>query len=39
MVALGNTTGCKWESMAQNRGVWNSWEEEFVRRGVGSSAA
>ncbi len=39
LVAFGNAAGFKWESMAQDRGAWDNWEEEFIRRGVGNSAA
>ena len=39
LVSFCKDAGFRWETIAQDRGIWESWEEEFVRRGGGSSAA
>ena len=39
LASVGKSAGVEWESLAQDRDRWESWEEEFARRGVGRGAA
>ena len=39
LVAFGKGAGFEWETLAQDRGAWDSWEEAFVKQAGGSRAA